>query len=328
MTLFLVINQAFFMGFFFMISSYFSPGSVDRKGSKAFFIDRLKRLGIPLLFYMFVINPLTIYPVAKLYGYTGTLGEIFTQNLFDLRQWNFGVMWFVASLLVFALVYLLWRQLTKSSDTPTQSKGKAPGNAAIAIFALALGVATFIVRIWIPVGYSVPVLNIQPPHFVQYIALYIIGIIAYRRNWFEKLSDSQGKTWRVVILVLIALFPVLFIAGGAMEGVLDPFFGGLHWQNFVYAVWEQFMCVAMVVTLLVWFRKRFTGQGPLAKAMSGGAYATYVFHPPVIVLLAVALRGINLDMGIKYVLVVPFAVGLAFLTGYLVKKLPVVRNFL
>ena len=78
------------------------------------------------------------------------------------------------------------------------------------------------------------------------------------------------------------------------------------------------MCVAMVITLLVWFRNRFNEQGPLARSMSGAAYATYVFHPAVIVWLAVALRGIRLDMALKYLLVVPFAVGLAFLAGYLV----------
>jgi hypothetical protein len=38
---------------------------------------------------------------------------------------------------------------------------------------------------------------------------------------------------------------------------------------------------------------------------------------PAIVLLALALRGIRLDMGLKYVLVVPFAVGLAFLLDML-----------
>jgi hypothetical protein len=276
---------------------------------------------------MFVINPLTLYPVERLqYGYTGTLWDYFSLILLNWRNWNFGVMWFVATLLVFALVYSLWRQLAKPSGAPAQSDGEAPSNAAIAIFALALGVATFIVRIWIPVGYEVPVLNIQPAHFVQYIALYIVGIIAYRRNWFEKLSDAQGKTWRVVALVLIVLFPVLFIVGGALEGVTEPYFGGLYWQNLAYSVWEEFMCLAMVVTLLVWFRKRFTKQGPLARAMSGAAYATYVFHQLVIVLLAVALRGIQLDMALKYVLVVPFAVGLAFLAGYLVKKLPVARR--
>jgi hypothetical protein len=48
----------------------------------------------------------------------------------------------------------------------------------------------------------------------------------------------------------------------------------------------------------------------------------------VIVFLAVALREINLDMALKYIIVVPFAVGLSFLTGYIVKKLPVARNIL
>ena len=328
LTLFLAINQAFFMGFFFMISSYFTPSSVDRKGSKAYAIDRLKRLGIPLIFYMFIINPVTIYPVAKVNGFSGTLWDVFYENLTDLSNWNFGVMWFVAALLVFALAYSLWRQLTNSSGIPTQGEGPAPSNSQIAIFALALGVATFIVRLWIPVGDAIPVINIQPAHFVQYIALYIVGIFAYRRGWFAKLSDSQGKTWLVVVLALIVLFPVLFIAGGAMEGLLDPFFGGLHWQSFAYSVWEEFMCIAMIVTLLVWFRRRFTEQGPITHAMSGAAYATYVFHPPVIVFLAVALREINLDMALKYIMVVPFAVGLSFLTGYIVKKLPVARNIL
>jgi hypothetical protein len=45
-------------------------------------------------------------------------------------------------------------------------------------------------------------------------------------------------------------------------------------------------------------------------------------------LLALALRGIRLDMGLKYLLVVPFAVAAAFLVGYIAKQLPVVRNIL
>ncbi|MCP4260915.1 MAG: acyltransferase family protein [Planctomycetes bacterium] len=41
------VTQAFFMGFLFMISGYFTPGSYDRKGPRRFFKDRLLRLGIP-----------------------------------------------------------------------------------------------------------------------------------------------------------------------------------------------------------------------------------------------------------------------------------------
>ncbi|OPY28852.1 MAG: Acyltransferase family protein [Methanocella sp. PtaU1.Bin125] len=33
MSLFFVVNSAFFMGLFFLISAYFLPGSYDRKGS-------------------------------------------------------------------------------------------------------------------------------------------------------------------------------------------------------------------------------------------------------------------------------------------------------
>jgi fucose 4-O-acetylase-like acetyltransferase len=54
---FLTINQAFFMSLFFFISACFTPGSFDRKGLKKYPLDRLKRLGIPLLIYSVLINP-------------------------------------------------------------------------------------------------------------------------------------------------------------------------------------------------------------------------------------------------------------------------------
>jgi len=325
MTLLLAINQAFFMGFFFMISSYFSPGSIDRKGIGTFLKDRLKRLGIPLLFYMLVIAPLLSYGSARLQGYEVPLGQHLAYQYSAITNFNASQMWFIAALLIFAIVYVIWRRFAKPIS---DSEGAAPRNTAIVIFALALGLVTFTVRIWLSVGFEIPILNWQIPHFPQYIAMYILGIVAYRRGWFASITDSQGKTWLYTALGLILLFPVLFIAGGALEGVLDPYFGGLHWQSFVYSVWEQFMCMAMVITLLVWFRKRFTEQGRLAKSMSSAAYATYVFHAPIIFLLALALRGIRLDMGLKYLLVVPFAVAAAFLVGYIAKQLPVARNIL
>jgi hypothetical protein len=325
MTLLLAINQAFFMGFFFMISSYFSPGSIDRKGTGRFLKDRLKRLGIPLLFYMLVIAPLLSYGSARLQGYDVPLGQHLAYQYSAIANFNASQMWFIAALLIFAIVYGIWRRFAKPMP---DSEEAAPRNTIIIIFALALGMVTFTVRIWLSVGFEIPILNWQIPHFPQYIAMYVLGIVAYRRGWFASITDSQGKTWLYTALGLILLFPVLFIAGGALEGVLDPYFGGLHWQSFVYSVWEQFMCMAMVITLLVWFRKRFTEQGRLAKSMSDAAYATYVFHAPIIFLLALALRGIRLDMGLKYLLVVPFAVAAAFLVGYIAKQLPVVRNIL
>jgi len=325
LTLFLAINQAYFMGFFFMISSYFSPGSIDRKGAWPYLKDRLKRLGIPILLYVLVLGPLLGYGSTRLRGYDVSLREYLANKFSSILNLGPAQMWFLAALLIFASVYATWRRFAKPMS---DSEGTAPKNLPIVIFALALGLVTFIVRIWLPVGFEIPVLNWQVSHFPQYIALYILGIVAYRRNWLETVTESQGKTWFFITLGLVVLFPVIFIVGGALEGVLEPYFGGVHWQSFVYSIWEQFMCMGMVITLLVWFRRRFPEQGRLAKTMSGAAYATYVFHVPTIFLLALSLRGIRLDMGLKYLLVVPFAVAAAFVGGYVVKKLPIARDIL
>lgn len=326
MTTFVAINQAFFMGFFFMISSYLSPASYDRKGAVPYLVDRFKRLGIPLLFYTVVIQPLLVYVLRVYYGFQGSFWQFL--SLERLNAIGVGPLWFVETLLIFALFYVLWRRLTKPAPAPVQSDSKAPGNVAIALFALALGLATFVVRIWLPVGWWFEPLHLQLAHLPQYIALFVAGIVAYQRNWFAGISPAQGKLWLWVALVLVPLFPAVAVAGGALEGDLTPFVGGLHWQSLAYSIWEQFMCVAMVVTLLVWFRNRFDRQGRLARAMSTAAYAVYVFHAPVIVLLALALSGIRLDLGLKFVLVAPVAVALCFLTGYYVKKLPLARGIL
>jgi fucose 4-O-acetylase-like acetyltransferase len=63
MTMFVSINQSFFMGFFFLLSAYFTGSSYDRKGAGQFIADRLLRLGVPLLFYSFVFSPLLSYLV-------------------------------------------------------------------------------------------------------------------------------------------------------------------------------------------------------------------------------------------------------------------------
>ena len=55
--IFILINQSWFMGAFFLISGYFTPQSFDRNGAGPFLKHRLLRLGIPLVIFIFVLNP-------------------------------------------------------------------------------------------------------------------------------------------------------------------------------------------------------------------------------------------------------------------------------
>jgi hypothetical protein len=120
----------------------------------------------------------------------------------------------------------------------------------------------------------------------------------------------------------------MFIGGGVMEGKQDLFMGGITWQAFVTAIWEGFTCVAMITWLLTLFRRRWNTQGRLAKAMAASSYATYIVHGTVLISLGLLLRGIRILHLLNFLLVAPFAVTIAFLIGYGLKKLPLARQVL
>jgi glucan biosynthesis protein C len=118
------------------------------------------------------------------------------------------------------------------------------------------------------------------------------------------------------------------VLGGALEGTTVPFRGGVHWQSLVYALWEQFVCVGMVISLLVWFRRRVDQQGPLARTMSASAFAVYIIHAPILVFVCLGLRGMDLYPLAKFVLASLICIPLCFLAGGLVKRLPLAGKVL
>jgi glucan biosynthesis protein C len=328
--------QAFSMGLFFLISGYFTPGSYDRKGPRRFLKDRLLRLGIPLLCYDFVIGPLMAYPLMQAGAleqgstlqFVGSYPE-FLSIYYSRFHVGTGPLWFVEALLVFAGFYVLWRLFAKTPACPVQDGGKVPSNLAIALFALALSAVTFIVRIWLPIGWSFEPLNFQFPFFPQYICMFIVGIIAYRRNWLVRIPEAVGRLWvRIALLLILILFPALFVLGGALEGNVTSFTGGLHWQCFGYAVWEQFTGVAMIIALMFLFSKWFNQQGGVAKAMSASVYTAYIIHAPVVVLVTLAMRNISLQPLLKFTLAVLIAVPLCFALGNFIRQLPLAKRIL
>jgi glucan biosynthesis protein C len=325
---FVAVNQAYFMGLFLLVSAYFVPGSYDRKGAGRFLKDRLIRLGIPLAVYSWIIDPLFGYGRYALSG--GPRLPVWEAYAHQFRYGTLlgpGPLWFVETLLIFSALYVAWRLLAQLRPPRPASVAQAaqpavetrfPGNGLIALLALLLGVAGFLVRLWLPIGYSFVPLNLQFPFFAQYIVLFCLGLIAYRRNWFQSLPEATGRLWLRVAIVLILLFPPLALAGGSPE----PFAGGWHWQAFAYALWESFLCLAMCIGLIYLFRRQLNHQGPLARFLSPNAYTAYLIHGPIITTIALAARDVMLYPLLKWGLVALVAVPLCFGLSHLIRKLP------
>jgi len=332
--------QSFSMGLFFLIAGYFTPGSYDRKGPGQFLKDRLLRLGIPMLSYDFVIGPLVAYPLIQT-GVWQSSGSYlnYLARYYSRFHIGTGPLWFAEALLIFAISYALWRVLAKGGSLKAEGFGdgasqiihdsRLPGNLTIAAFAVALGIVSFLVRIWLPIGWAFGPLNLQFPFFPQYICLFIVGAVAYRRDWLVQIPDSMGRLWLcIAILFVVVLLPALIVAGGALSGDLMPFMGGLHWQCFTYAIWEQVTGVAIIITVLVLFRKHLNRQGKLAQAASAGAYTAYIIHGPIIILVALAIRSVTLYPLLKFALAVLISVPLCFALANVIRKLPLARRIL
>jgi glucan biosynthesis protein C len=336
---FVAVTQSFFMGFYFLISGYFTPGEYNRKGSRVFLKDRFVRLGIPLIIYAIIFDPAIVYLQAvstsglnmSFIEYYGS--RIFRLDVLDLgSSIGVGPLWFVEALLFFALIYTLYRLLHRFSSNdfsqderiPT-NESKVPGNSEIVFLILVLSGITFMVRTVFPIGEDF--LFLQLGFFPQYVSLFALGIVAYNCKWFQNISVSKGKLWLTVAVIGILLLPIILAFGGGEEFIFCAL-GGLNYESLVYAAWEPFVGVGMIIGLLVLFRTKFNNQGGLAKAMSADAYTVYIIFAPAIVILSLAMANISLHPLAKFALVSLAAVPLCFVVGHYIRKIPFAKNIL
>ena len=316
-------SQAFFMGLFLLVSAYFVPGAYDRKGPGRFLKDRLVRLGIPLAVYSWILRPLLVYLYLRfVQGQRWPWWRYFTGEYFRSNAvLGAGPLWFVETLLIFTVLYVLWRLLSgrRTANPPVETQ--FPSNISVAIFALLLGLAGFLVRLWRPIEWSFAPLNLQLPFFAQYVALFILGLIAYRRNWLAGLTEAAGRLWlRIGVLMVLLFWPLALV--GDMATSLEPFLGGWHWQGLAYALWESFLCLGMCIGLIYAFRRYWHSQGRLARFLAQNAYAAYLVHGPVITIMALAVRNVVLHPLVKFGLVSLVAVPFCFGLSSLFRKFP------
>ena len=324
LVLFVLFNQAWFMGAFFLIAGYFTPGSFDRKAPGFFLKDRLVRLGIPLVVFIFVLNPISaigffLMP-PSLTGITDPLTWQTYPYLLGL-----GVAWFLAMLLIFSFGYAAWRMLTRNRTSSSVIESSSPGYVSIAIFILVLALVTYLFRIIIPMGKDVldfPTLSYLP----QYLSIFVLGAIAYRRNWIQTLPGSMGVAGFVAALVAtVLLFPIPLLG---MLGGTFRFLGNGTWPSAVYALWDTIFAVGMCLAAITFFRRFFNKESKFGSFLSQQSYAVFLIHSPIIVFLAYALRGVVLGPILKFGMVSIIVIPTCFAVAYIIRKIPGVTKVL
>jgi len=326
-------NQAYFMGFLFLIAGYFVPRAFDSKGPAHFLRDRAARLGLPSLFFMLVIHPVTVYwllrtfddpsipSLTAAYGRFLSSGKVFSAT---------GPMWFAVALLIFCAIYALVRVIAPSRPAVEEnaSHRTLPSHLSVIALILVMGACTFLVRITQPIG--VNILNMQLCYFSQYVWLFAVGVFAYRGNWLRRIPHSFGRLWmRLALTAGVAGWFALIITSGALQGNSQSLLGGFHWQSAAFSLWESFFCLGMCLGLTVLFRDKFNFQGKFSQWMSRNSFTAYLFHTPLLVAVTLALKHLSAPVGVKFLLASLLAVPITFVvSAFLRPRIPVLRRVL
>jgi glucans biosynthesis protein C len=327
---FFTVNRSFFMSLFFLISGYFMVASYDHHGAGPFLKGRLLRLGVPLLAFFFLIIPLQQYLCHRYAGDLGSMGfgEYYGSRYFGPTQpeANFQHLWYVEHLLIFSLCYAVLRAVWKRPSQGNLAEAKPLRHTAILIFALALAVASAVVRRWYPIDRWIGFLGFIQVAFADVprdLSFFILGAVAYRRQWFLGLSNEMGRTWLGVGLAAAALWYAYALARMlGMPGINPEIMG------FAYPIWESLLCCGMCIGLLFLFRERLNFQGRWGKLMAESQYAAYLFHVPVVVLIQFAVASATLSPFTKFALVTAVSVPLTFLLSAAIRTPALVRRVL
>jgi len=335
---FFTVNRSFFMSLFFLISGYLMVMSYDRSRPLAFVKGRVLRLGVPLVAFFFLVIPLQQYLCHARTGDLGTMSfwQYYTDCYFGQAEppagwkghWpemNFGHLWYVEHLLLFSLCYALLRALRLRLSQTDLAQAKPPRTAAILLFALFLAFASAMVRIWYPIDRWIGFLGFIQVAFADVprdLSFFVLGALAYRRQWFLGLPNRTGRTWLLVGVTLAVLW---YAYAMSLWHVLPL---GKAAMTVVYPIWEALLCCGMCIGLLYWFRERLDRQNSWSKAMAEGQYAAYLFHVPVIVLAQYAVAEIALPPLTKFLLVTAVGVPLTFLLAHGLRQPALVRRVL
>ncbi|KAJ6602175.1 acyltransferase 3 [Mycena sp. CBHHK59/15] len=275
---FIAVNQTYFMGTLFFLSGHFSAIAASRKSWQAFCVDKLKRLGIPVVVFSLFMQPL----IRLLAGWSqhAHIWRALLGYWAGLRGAT-GPVWFLATLLCFDLVYITIHTCLPSFAflRPT-SAARYKATAAVCIGIVIA--SSFSIRLSYPVGRTIPPVGVQLAYTPQYVFAYIAGISLSALQQYI-LVPHPGRALALAYLGAIATFLLTALLSRSSFHLVV---GGANPLALAYAIWNE-VCFFFIGTALL----SFFHESPYTTRQWGNSarysYGAFLLHSLVVVTLQI-----------------------------------------
>ena len=224
-------------------------------------------------------------------------------------------------LLLFSLALVAWRHWF---PPPAPSDGELRWRHLV-VLALVVGVASFIVRIVLPMDSNQP-LSVKLWGWPEYVAMFALGIAAARRGWLRPVPQAISRRSGYAAIAATLVIVTVAVTSDLRGLDEDAYFGGWKLLALIWAMSEGALAVMGPIWVLAFVQRHLNGTGPLRQAMARSSYAAFMLQGPVIVALELALRQVDVTGDVKALVVATLGIVGSFAFAWpLVTRTPLRR---
>lgn len=322
-------NDIFFMSLLFLLSGLFVWNGIERKGGATFLLDRLKRLGLPFIVVAAFVAPLAYYPTYLQMTSHSDVAQFWRQWL-SLGTWPAGPAWFLWVLLAFDAIAVLLFVLSPNWGTSLGRLLSRFGECPLMMFALMAGVSAVV---YVPLTVAVSPLSwsaigpfaFQTGRIFHYLAYFIIGVGIGAWGLAQGLLQPDGKLARRWFLWAVRAALAFGIASVVTIIAITAHAQSLGW-TIAYDAMFSVSCAASCLAFLALFLRFARSRSRVFESLSRNSFVIYLVHYAFVSWLQYALLPADLSGAVKFLIVFGGAVALSWVTGVVLRRIPVVTR--
>jgi acyltransferase-like protein len=323
--LFCAFQDISLMSLMFFLAGLFTPASLERKGSLAYWSQRWWRIGMPFLFAAGLLSPLAYFASYRETAANPSL-TAFWQQWLALPMWPAGPAWFLwqvfllgtlaAAMHALAPQWLaaLSRQAGRFDERPFAFFVTLTALSTLAYVPLAM---VFSAWDWTNLG----PFGIQLSRPLHYVIYFFAGFAVGHRGCDRGILRSDGPLARYWLAFLAAALTGFCVWGGLTFLTMPDWGTSPRLYRLAAALAFPPACASGMLSLLAICLRWLKARDRLLDSLSANAYRIYLVHYVFVVWLQYALLGLTLGAIGKGIIVFAGALGASWAVGAAVSAL-------
>lgn len=314
------VTHMFRMSLFFLIAGFFGRMLIERKGTRAFIRDRVRRILLPLV----VGLPVILLLFVGLGGLGFLLGGMSWSDLQALQAqqpsaqsteaggFPWAHLWFLYYLLLFYTGTLIVRAVARAADASGRVASWIDGAVRFCLggvwgaAAIGLLLAAYFYNLdrwpsW--TGLPAPLIFApHPPSVIAYGTAFAFGWLAHRQT--DRFLELEKRWSSFIVLAVTLTIGSLYVGGVTprFEAYLEG--RALMWYTAAYLVGAW----CWILGLIGFAVRYLSNPSPVRRYIADSSYWLYLMHLPVIAFFAAWWNPLPWHWTIKY----PLQVGTTF----------------